>query len=352
MRAALDLARNGWPLVVPNPMVGSVVVHHDQIVSSGYHEKFGQAHAEVNAIRKLGKNLPIDECTLYVTLEPCSHHGKTPPCADLIIGAGFKKVVVATEDPNPLVAGKGIDRLRRAGIDVTVGVLAKEAKALNRRFFTYHQEKRPYIILKWALSADGFISRAQPVEKGFNAITRAPANKMVHQLRSESQAILVGKNTVINDNPLLTNRLVKGINPLRAFMDKQLQVPRHFRIFNPDAPTIVYNEIKEGRENHIVYKQIDFGGDVLGAIMTDLYQRSIQTLLVEGGTRLLSDLISRDLWDEAIVFQNPDLVFGEGLKGPVFPLKNSFELVGNDKLYRHIKNEALPAKGPLSREVF
>jgi diaminohydroxyphosphoribosylaminopyrimidine deaminase/5-amino-6-(5-phosphoribosylamino)uracil reductase len=352
MQQALDLAKKGWPQVAPNPMVGCVIVKQDEIVASGYHQQFGGPHAEVVAISQLPPGLPTADCILYVTLEPCSHTGKTPPCADLIIQKGVKQVVVATKDPNPLVAGQGIKKLEEAGIHVITGILEKEARELNKRFVTFYEKRRPYYILKWAQTADGFVSRIPIHNKEENTISGKEAQTMVHRLRAETMGIMVGKNTVLTDNPLLTTRLVPGKNPVRIFIDRNLQVPADFNIYNTEAPTIIFNELKEEEEGHLRFIRLDFKGDLLDQISRHLYQLGIQSVLVEGGPFLLNDFIHKDLWDEALVFQNPDLYFKEGIKAPEFALKNTFELVGNDKLYHHFKNEALPAVGPLEKEIF
>lgn len=352
MQQALDLARKGWPQVAPNPMVGCVIVRGDEIVASGYHAQFGGPHAEVAAIRQLPAGLPAADCILYVTLEPCSHTGKTPPCADLLIQKGFKQVVVATKDPNPQVAGQGIAKLQAAGIAVTLGILEKEARELNRHFITFFEKQRPYYILKWAQTADGFVSRIGPRSKEENTITGKEAHQLVHRLRAETMGIMVGKNTVLNDNPLLTTRLVPGKNPVRIFIDRNLQVPADFNIYNSAAPTVIFNAAKEGAENHRTYIRLDFEGNIPGQVSGHLHRLGIQSVLVEGGPFLLNDFIHNNLWDEALVFQNPDLHFKEGIKAPEFALKNTFELVGNDKLFHHFRNEALPAVGPLEKEIF
>jgi diaminohydroxyphosphoribosylaminopyrimidine deaminase/5-amino-6-(5-phosphoribosylamino)uracil reductase len=346
MKAALDLARQGWPGVAPNPMVGCVIVKDNKIIASGYHEKFGGPHAEVNAINNLPPKTDPVSCTMYVTLEPCRHQGKTGPCADLIIERGFKTVVVGCKDPNPLVSGSGVRKLLEAGIDVFPGILEKETRELNKRFITFFEKKRPYIILKWAITSDGFISRELPARREDNWISRREAQEMVHRLRSECAAVLVGKNTVLNDNPMLTTRLVEGKNPTRVFIDQKLEVPREFNIYNSQADTIVFNGIKDEHAGHITFVRIDFGGNVIDQVIHRLYQLNLQSVLVEGGAFLLSEFISQKLWDEALVFQNPDIAFGKGIRAPVFPLKNTFELIGEDKLYRHSCNETfVPAGG-------
>ena len=353
MQQAIDQAKLGWPEVAPNPMVGSVIVKNNEIVSKGYHHKYGEAHAEVNAITNLPVSVSPSECILYVTLEPCSHYGKTPPCADLIIEKGFKKVVIGLKDPNPLVSGKGIHKLEQAGIEVTTGVLEQEVRKLNKRFISFYENKRPYYLLKWAITADGFISKIPfPKNRDENIITRREAQVYVHGMRSEVMGIFVGKNTVLNDNPHLTTRLVRGKNPLRIFIDKNLEVPLTNHIYNKEAQTLVFNAKKEGEEEHIHYVKLDFEKNILPQINTKLYEMQIQSVLVEGGAFLVNEFVKMDLWDEVLVFQNPDLYFKEGIKAPIFALKNSFELVGNDKLFHHFRNETLPGVGALEKEIF
>lgn len=353
MQQALEQAKRGWPHVAPNPMVGSVIVKNNEIISSGYHQKFGEAHAEVNAISTLPAGVSPAECVLYVTLEPCSHYGKTPPCADLIIEKGFRSVVIGSKDPNPLVAGKGIKKLEASGIEVVSGILEKEVRDQNQRFIRFYEEKRPYYILKWAITADGFISRIPvPKTREENFITHKETQEYVHGVRSEVMGIFVGKNTVLHDNPHLTTRLVAGKNPIRIFMDKNLEVPKEFNIYNKEAKTLVFNSLRNATEDHIQFVQVNFETDILPQINQKLYELQIQSVLVEGGAYLINAFVKSDCWDEALVFQNPDLHFGEGLKAPLFALKNTFELVGNDKLYHHFHNESLPAIGSLEKEIF
>lgn len=343
MQRALDFAQKGKGHVAPNPLVGCVIVHEDKIVAEGYHEKFGAAHAEVNAIKALPAQLPtasrlLSGCTLYVTLEPCNHFGKTPPCADLIINKGFKKVVVAVQDPNPKVSGKGIQKLRAAGIEVMVGVLEQEAKALNKTFFTFHQKQRPHIILKWAQTVDGFISKLPiPKNNSENKISGTESHQMAHQLRSEVMGILVGKNTVLNDNPHLTTRLVDGKNPIRIVIDKNLEIPALFNVFSNEAKTLVFNGFKDEVRGHIEWIKLDFDKDIIPQLLLKLYQLEVQSILVEGGSILLQSFIEANLWDEAFVFENPDLKFEKGIKAPVFDRGNDYKLLGNDLFYHFEK---------------
>lgn len=317
MQRALVLAQQGWPQVAPNPMVGCVIVKNGEIIAESYHQKFGEAHAEVNAINNLSTEINPADCTLYVTLEPCSHFGKTPPCADLVIDRGFKKVVICNLDPNPLVAGKGIAKLKDAGIEVITGILEKEGRELNKRFFTFFEKKRPYYILKWAQTADGFISKLPvPKNREENLIGDKEQQIQSHQLRACEMAIMVGKNTVINDNPSLTTRLVKGKNPIRIFIDKNLEVPKHFNIYNSEAKTIVFNAIKESNEDTIDFYKLDFAKNILQQISDKLFDLKIQSVIIEGGAFLLNDFIKQKLYDEVIIFKNEKLKFKNGLKSP------------------------------------
>ena len=335
MQTAIDLAKQGRPNVAPNPMVGCVIVKDDKIVAEGYHKKYGEAHAEVNAINNLPAAIDPKDCIIYINLEPCSHHGKTPPCADLIITKGFKKVVIANTDPNPLVAGKGIKALKEAGIEVIHGVLEEEGLELNRRFFTFHAKHRPYFILKWAQTADGFISRLPlPENRSENKIGDVEQQKTVHQMRSEVAAIMVGKNTVLNDNPFLTARSVKGKNPVRIFIDKNLEVPLSFNIYNKEAETIVFNSLKEETKENVKFIKLNFSESVLKQIMQKLHELKVQSVMVEGGSFLLNKFIEENLWDEGFVFVNDDLKFEKGIKAPQINLPSEFTRSGGIKLFR------------------
>lgn len=317
MQTALNLAAKGWPHVSPNPMVGCVITKDNGVVAEGFHKRCGDAHAEVNAINALDPEIDPADCTLYVTLEPCAHFGKTPPCTDLIIKKGFKKVVICNIDPNPLVSGKGIEKLREAGIEVITHVLEKDGSALNKRFFVFHEKKRPYYILKWTQTADGYISRLPvPDKRADNIISTNEHLEQVHQMRSEEMAIMVGKNTVLKDNPHLTTRLVKGPNPIRIFIDRKLEVPMTYNIYNSEAPTIIFNEVKNEINDHLKYVQIDFTGNVLPHISAKLFEFNILSVIVEGGLTLLNHFILEGLYDEVRIFENKSLFFGHGMKAP------------------------------------
>jgi len=336
MKRCLELAHKGLGLVAPNPMVGCVIVKEDKIIGEGFHQKYGEAHAEVNAVNSLPADFDFSKCTLYVNLEPCSHYGKTPPCSDLIISKKFKKVVIGNKDSNPLVAGKGIQKLRNAGIEVEEGVLQEECRELNKRFFTFYEKKRPYVILKWAQTADGFISKASFESKEDNWITGEESKKLVHRWRTEEQGIMVGTNTVLKDNPFLTVRLVQGKNPVRIVVDKDLKLDIAHNVFNKDSETIVFTEKDKALADHLTYITVHFGSPLISQMLECLYQKNISSLIVEGGAQLLRGFIGENLWDEARVFINPDKKFGEGLKAPALKLGEA-EKVGNDFLYR-LKN--------------
>ncbi|MEG0467246.1 MAG: bifunctional diaminohydroxyphosphoribosylaminopyrimidine deaminase/5-amino-6-(5-phosphoribosylamino)uracil reductase RibD [Mucinivorans sp.] len=305
MRRAIELARMGAGHTSPNPMVGAVVVDCDgAMIGEGYHAKCGQAHAEVNAIndvQKRGNAAKLSEATIYVTLEPCSHFGKTPPCADLIINSGIKKVVVGSIDPNEKVAGRGIEKLRRAGVEVRVGVNEAECRAINLPFFTVHEKKRPYVILKWAQSSDKFLDIVRPIGSHPAWMTGDKARQVVHRWRAECDAIMVGRRTVELDNPQLTVRDVEGHNPLRVVTDRYLQLDVGCNIFDADAPTLTFTE-RASKVAHTATCQIDYSTDTLPQILNALLERGVQSVMVEGGAQLLNSFISSKLWDEARVF--------------------------------------------------
>ena len=333
MQRCLELAVKGLGNVAPNPMVGCVIVCDGEIVAEGYHEFYGGPHAEPNAIKQVGDAI-LKKSTLYVTLEPCSHHGKTPPCADLIINKGVKKVVIGNLDSNPLVSGRGIQKLKEAGIELEYRVLDKECKELNKRFFTFHEKKRPYIILKWAQTQDGFISRIPlPKNKEDNWITGKESKDLVHQWRGEESAILIGYNTALVDNPLLTTRLVEGKNPVRLIIDKNLDLPHNLNIFNNDAKTIVFNSIKSSDDDNIRYVRIDFQ-NMIQEILNECYVLNISSVIIEGGTKTINEFIQKNTWDEARLFVNPNKVFKQGIAAPVISFNQSAPTqIGDDLLY-------------------
>jgi diaminohydroxyphosphoribosylaminopyrimidine deaminase/5-amino-6-(5-phosphoribosylamino)uracil reductase len=322
MYRCLQLAKQGAGHVALNPMVGAVLVYNERIIGEGYHQKFGEAHAEVNCINKALSNClndltAISRSTLYVSLEPCAHFGKTPPCADLIIKHKIPKVVIGCRDPFKEVDGKGIEKLEAAGVEVVTGVLEEDCKDLNRRFFTFHTKKRPYIILKWAETADGKISLADGQRLH---ISNEYTNRLVHKWRSEEAAILVGTNTVIDDDPELTTRLWPGNSPVRMIVDMNLRVPASLKIFNGQTRTIIFNSIKHEESGSLLYYQVSRDVSLVQQVVNALYQLNIQSVIVEGGAKLLQSFIDEGMWDEARVIRNTELVTGRGLEAPV--LKN------------------------------
>ena len=314
MSRCIELSALAIGYVSPNPMVGAVLVYDSRIISEGYHEQYGKAHAEVNCINNVkeqDKHL-ISESTLYVSLEPCAHHGKTPPCADLIIANNIKRVVVGSHDPNPLVAGKGIMKLRDAGVEVVEHILQRECDFLNRRFMTYHTDQRPYIILKWAQSADGFFA---PDDDRQLWLSNEYSRKLSHRWRTEEDAILVGTKTALIDDPQLTARLWEGRNPVRILVDLDLKVPAVSKIFDDEALTMIYNASKEGLEYGTVYIKVTNDTSLPQQIAKDLHQRHIQSVIIEGGAYTLNQFIAAGLWDEARIFTSPTILTS-GIKAP------------------------------------
>lgn len=339
MKRCLELANHGLGLVYPNPMVGAVVVYKNRIIGEGWHQKAGLPHAEVNAISAVEDKSLLRESTIYVNLEPCSHHGRTPPCADLIINNGIPKVVVGSLDPNPVVSGRGLQKLENNGVEVIHGVLKYECEALNKRFYTFHKEKRPYVILKWAQSKDGFIFPAgENIKKGSPVwITNEFSRQKVHQWRTEEASILVGRKTVAQDNPKLNSRDFRG-NPLyRIIIDAELRLKGDLNVFDGSCPTLVFNSIRQEIENRIEFCKLDFEQEVVKQILEVLYDKGIQSLIVEGGSVTLNSFIKSGLWDEARVFEG-HFVFYQGIKAPDFKGKLQEESeIENDKLYRYKK---------------
>lgn len=335
MTRALELATLGRGFVSPNPVVGCVIVHDDRmgprIIGEGWHQRYGEAHAEVNAVRsvQLEDVHLLPEATVYVTLEPCSHFGKTPPCADLLIDKQVQRVVVCNDDPNPLVAGRGLAKLRAAGITVETGVLAEKGRELNRRFFTQMEQQRPYIILKWAETADGFIGGpgGQPV-----AISGPLAQRLVHRWRTEEPAIMVGTNTARMDDPRLNARLWNGPNPTRIVIDKAGQLSPSLHVFDGSQPTLCYTYQPARAEGTATFIQLSEQEAFLPQLMADLHKRGLQSILVEGGAVLLTSLMDTGLWDEIRVFRSP-MILQDGVKAPAVQGRFiSREQVGNDEL--------------------
>jgi len=304
MKRCLELAAMGLGKVAPNPMVGCVIVHNNKIIGEEYHKEFGSAHAEVNAISSVKDKSLLNDSILYLNLEPCSHFGKTPPCADLIIRNKIKYVVIGTLDSNPLVAGRGIQKLVSSGCDVMLGIMEEECRELNKRFFVFHEKKRPYIILKWAETADKYIG----ITNYELRITNQRADKLVHQWRSDEQAIVVGTNTALTDNPKLTVRNIKGNNPLRIVIDKDLKIPVRFHLLDGKVSTIVFTSKQKSSKKNLEYIRIDFKKNVLKQIIDELYNRNIQSLIVEGGAKLLNSFINENIWDDArVIISNKKL---------------------------------------------
>lgn len=319
MRRCFQLATNGRGFVSPNPMVGSVVVYKDKIIGEGYHRSYGKAHAEVNAINSVKDRSLLKDSTLYVSLEPCSHYGKTPPCAQLIIDSQIPRVVIATLDPYPQVSGRGVKMLQDAGIEVVVGLLESKARSLNKEFFTAQTKGRPYVYLKWAQTSDGFIDKVRvegetpqptPISDDFSKM-------LVHKLRTEIPSIMIGTNTAMNDNPFLTARLWHGKNPVRIVLDREGRIPSDYNLFDGTIETLVYTEKAEHKEQRagVRFVPVCFNSDVLSAILADLKQRRINAVLVEGGQYLLQNFIDKQLWDEAFL-EIADVKFEKGVAAP------------------------------------
>ncbi|BDX37964.1 riboflavin biosynthesis protein RibD [Tenuifilaceae bacterium CYCD] len=352
MQRCLELAMNGIGNVAPNPMVGAVIVHNNKIIGEGFHAHYGEAHAEVNAINSVKDKSLLKDSTMYISLEPCSHYGKTPPCTDRIIELGIPNIVVATTDPNPKVSGRGIDILRQQGCNVTVGVLEDEAVELNRRFITYHTQKRPYVILKWAQTIDGFIDAirqpSDPIEPIW--ITNEHARSLVHRWRSEEQAILVGTNTVERDNPHLNVRNWCGRAPIRVVVDRKLRLPKESHVFDGSQTTLLFmgnNSSSLARKPefsgipNLEMITIDFVKGIEAQILKELGNRDIISVIVEGGATLLNSFIQKGLWDEARVFVG-NKFFGDGVKAPLFkgnPV--TFDEIGDSKLFVYRNDESL-----------
>ncbi len=335
MQRCLDLASNGRGKVSPNPLVGCVLVREDEIIGEGFHEVFGGPHAEVNAFDSLHVEEVLTNATLFVNLEPCSHHGKTPPCADLIIKSQIPQVVIGMTDPNPLVSGKGVQRLREAGIQVIEDVLTEECQVLNRRFIVNQTENRPYIILKWAQSADGFIDPVRSAhEKGIKWITGPEAQELTHGWRADEDAILVGRKTVEIDNPSLTVRAVEGKNPIRIIIDPKQVLSREKSVFNDLAPTIVLATEGPERENVIVLPASD---SWLQDQLKNVLALGIGSLIVEGGAHTLHEFIRLGLWDEARILTGTG-TFGGGIQAPTIEgnLREDFT-IGPDKVQVYSK---------------
>ncbi len=343
MLRCIDIAKQGLGNVQPNPMVGSVIVYNNTIIGEGYHKKYGEPHAEVNAVNSVKDKELLKKSALYVNLEPCSHYGKTPPCAHMIVEKQIPEVIIGTTDPNKKVSGKGIEILKKAGCKVQTGILKQECEELNKRFFSFHKKKRPYIILKWAQTTDGFIDmvRKPGMEKRPVWITDEICRTLVHKWRAEEQSIIVGTNTAVNDNPSLNVRNWKGNNPLRIVIDKNKKLPEKLALTDASIPTLIFTAGKSMQTKNIEYINIDFEKNIIPGILKELYDRKIQSLIVEGGSTLLNAFIDTGLWDEARVFVG-NMKFNKGIKAPhlILSEKRSIEHIGNSKLFIY-KNKNL-----------
>ena len=335
MQRCLDLAKNGLGTTYPNPLVGSVIVYEDKIIGEGWHKKAGEPHAEVNAINSVKDKSLLSKATLYVNLEPCSHYGRTPPCSLLIVQKKIPNVVIGTIDQNDVVHGKGITFLKNNNCNVIVGVLEYKCNQLNRRFFTYHQKKRPYIILKWAQTKDGFIFPDVETEVKNKPIwiSNIYSQQLVHKWRTEEGSVLVGANTVLQDNPKLSARTYYGRSPVRIAIDKDLKISTDFYFYDDEIETIVFiGKSTKVKNNRAIFERIDFSKNVIVQILDVLYKREIQSLIIEGGTITLQSFIDANLWDEARVFIG-NLCFEKGMKAPDFKKENKKDIqIGTDKL--------------------
>ncbi|GAP69813.1 diaminohydroxyphosphoribosylaminopyrimidine deaminase [Bacteroidales bacterium 6E] len=333
MNRCIELATLGSGTTAPNPMVGCVIVRNGKIIGEGYHIQHGGPHAEVNAINSVRDKEWLKESTLYVSLEPCAHYGKTPPCSDLIIRMGIPRVVIGTSDPFAEVSGRGIEKLKKSGVDVLTGLLGAECRWLNRRFFTFHEKKRPYVILKWAQSADGFMApdknrkERQPVW-----ITNELSRQFVHKCRSEEASILVGTQTAIEDNPTLTVRDWAGQSPLRLVIDRKGMIPENSHLLDGSKETVVFTEKDGASKNLITYITLDFKLNILPHILQYLYQREILSVYIEGGAKTLEHFIEQGIWDEAHLFFGPGFM-GSGVRSPeISGIVMSNEVFDDDRL--------------------
>ena len=342
IKRCIELAKNGLGTTYPNPLVGCVIVHQGKIIGEGWHQKAGSSHAEVNAINSVKNKNLLNTATLYVSLEPCNHFGKTPPCSDLIIANQLPKVVVGCIDPYDEVAGKGVEQLKKHGCEVVVGVLEKKCVELNKRFFTYHTKKKPYIILKWAETKDGFIDKIRQPEVGSEPlpkkhkqvqfdVSRAKPNwisnqysrQLVHKWRAEEQAILVGTNTVVNDNPKLDVRSWFGKSPVRIMIDKDLRIPNNYNVYDGSVKTIIITQkTNDLKVNKLFFEHIDFSKNVATQICAVMFKHEIQSVIIEGGSQTLQTFIEAELWDEARIFVN-EVTFSNGIHAPKIEGKTS-----------------------------
>lgn len=332
IKRCIELAKNGFGTTYPNPMVGSVIVHDGKIIGEGWHRIAGEAHAEVKAIESVKNKSLLAEATIYVSLEPCNHFGKTPPCCDLILKNKIRNVVIGTMDSHEKVAGSGIEKLKHSGCNVTVGFLEKECQELNKRFFTFHNKKRPYIILKWAESQDGFIAPLSREKQNPVWLSNEYSRQLVHKWRSEEQAILVGTTTVLDDNPRLDVRDWRGQNPTRIVLDKSGKIDNSYHVMDKKMTTIVITE----RENfvlseHLINENTIFDYQLAERICAILYKHNIQSVIIEGGTKTLETFIKAAIWDEARIFSSP-MILKEGVQAPKISSNYQTVKIKNDDL--------------------
>lgn len=341
MRRCLQLARKGLGYARPNPLVGAVIVDNDEIIGEGYHREYGKPHAEVNAVNSVKDRSRLATSTMYVSLEPCAHYGKTPPCAELIVKSGIRRVVVAATDPNPSVAGKGLDILRNAGVEVVSGVMEKEAVEQNRIFRVNQILKRPYVILKWAQSSDGFIDRCRALGSGENAtvFSNVLSSAFVHKLRTEVQSIMVGTNTALLDNPSLTARNWYGQNPVRVVIDKEFKIPAGSALLGGEAETVVISD-SDCASNYegVKYLKVDLDTNSISNILKALYDEGYYSVLIEGGSVLLSSFIDQNIWDEAFVEISP-LILNDGVRAPNLNIQNGCIRFFGENIQHHLKNK-------------
>lgn len=335
MLRCIQLAKNGLGTTYPNPLVGSVVVHNGKIIGEGWHQKSGKPHAEVNAINSVKDKNLLKESTLYVNLEPCNHFGKTPPCSLTIVEHKIPKVVIGTKDFAEHVNGTGISFLRENGVEVESGILSKECEELNRRFFSFHQKKRPYIILKWAETQNGFMS---PIGETQQWITSTESKQLVHQWRTQEQGILVGRKTVEIDNPQLNARLWEGNQPIRMVIDNHLTLPSSLKVFQPLQKTIIFNSKQTKIEDHIEWIQLDFNKSIVRQILDVGYEKEIQSIIIEGGRITLDSFMEEDLWDEARILSGK-VQWTNGIPSPhIFGTVKRNKRIGEEglKIYRNL----------------
>lgn len=337
----IDLAYNGLGRVAPNPLVGAMLISEGKIIGEGYHSHYGGSHAEVQAVNQVKDERNLKKATLLVNLEPCSHYGKTPPCSRMIIDKQIKKVVIGEIDPFPAVAGRGVKMLQQANVEVSVGLRKAESRFINRRFFTFHEKKRPYIILKWAESFDGYIDKIRNANERPEWITDTFARILVHKWRTEEQAILVGTNTVLMDNPQLTARYYYGKNPVRLILDRNRRLTGQLHIFDQQVPTVIFTQKPDESSPHVNYIPIPFV-DMPAEIMEYCYHAGLQSVIIEGGSQVLTSFIEHNLWDEARVFKG-DKIFDNGIRAPHLPAQPNFiKRLSNSTLLFYFNDEWAP----------